>query len=286
MNLTPVKFQRTGLPVVLELKSINQSYDGGKSFIIKDLNLLIEDKPGQGQFVAILGASGCGKSTLLRYIAGLQKPTSGEVLLNCHKQGVRPRQDEDRIGMVFQKYSSLPWLTVIENIELGLKLQGVSAKERRERALEMLTLCNLADHAYKYAQYPTLSGGQLQRVAIARSLLANNEFLLMDEPFGALDVKTRLRMQDLLLKIWRELGKRVEQATIFFVTHDISEAVYLADEIVIMSANPGMIVEHIKPGFPIDRTREIKREARFKDLVMEIEDKMMALNAQAEATKK
>src|SRR6478736_1498384 len=149
-NPAPVVFNKTpGLQTVIELKNINQTYDGGQTYIIKDLNLLIEDKPGQGQFMVILGASGCGKSTLLRYIAGLQKPTSGEVNLNCHHQGIRPREEDDRIGMVFQKYSSLPWLTVLQNVELGLKLQGISASERRERALEMLALCNLTQHALK-----------------------------------------------------------------------------------------------------------------------------------------
>ena len=131
--------------------------------------------------------------------------------------------------MVFQQYSSLPWMTVLENVGLALKFQGVSKDERNERAMELIRLVGLEGHEYKYAQYPTLSGGQLQRVAIARSLLASPEILLMDEPFGALDIKTRLSMQDLLTNIWHQF-----QSTIVFVTHDISEAVYLADDIYIM----------------------------------------------------
>jgi NitT/TauT family transport system ATP-binding protein len=254
------------LPDIIELRNITQKYDDGKE-IIKDLNLLIEDKPGQGQFLVILGQSGCGKSTLLRYICGLQKPTTGEVLIHG-----KHRTTEDRIGMVFQKYSSLPWMTVLENVELGLKFKNVPDKDRKQKAMEMITLVGLDGHENKYAQYPTLSGGQLQRVAIARSLIASPEILLMDEPFGALDVNTRLKMQEMLADIWNKL-----QTTIIFVTHDISEAVYLADEICIMSANPGEIVERIKIDMPLRRTRDMKRDPKFVDMVYHIEDKMMAM---------
>jgi NitT/TauT family transport system ATP-binding protein len=172
--------------------------------------------------------------------------------------------------MVFQQYSSLPWLTVLENVELGLKFKGVDPKKRYEQAMEMIELVGLKGHEKKYAQYPTLSGGQLQRVAIARSLMANPDILLMDEPFGALDINTRLQMQDLLLDIWKKF-----HPTIIFVTHDISEAVYLGDDIYIMKSPPSQIVEHIHIDLPADRTRELKRTPHFNELVQEVEDKMV-----------
>ncbi len=263
----PISFENTDLPDILELRKVSQTYDGGKSWVIKDLDLLVEDKPGVGQFLVVLGLSGCGKSTLLRYLSGLQKPTSGEVLVDG-----APLTHAVRIGMVFQQYSSLPWLTVLENVALGLTLQGIGGKERKDRAMEMLELVGLADHRNKFAKYPTLSGGQLQRVAIARSLLVNPRILLMDEPFGALDVQTRLKMQDLLLSIWEKY-----ESTILFVTHDIPEAVYLGQEVLIMSANPGTIVDRIELDLPRTRDRETKRDRSFLNYVRDIEDRMMSL---------
>ncbi|MDD5589162.1 MAG: ABC transporter ATP-binding protein [Candidatus Nanoarchaeia archaeon] len=252
-------------PDVIELKNINQTYDNGKSWIIKDLNLLVENKPHSNQFITILGKSGCGKSSLLRYIAGLQRPTSGELKLygkTVTKNSV--------VGMVFQKYSSLPWLSVLDNVGLGLEFQDVPKKERAEKSMEMMKLVGLEGQEKKYAQYPTLSGGQLQRVAIARSLLANPKILLMDEPFGALDIYTRRKMQELLIKIWNTM----EDMTVIFVTHDIPEAIYLSEEIFIMEANPGRIVERVVVDLPKDRTKELKRTKKFIDQVYDIEDKM------------
>ena len=245
-------FQDTELDNIIEMRGIGQSYDGGESFIIKDLDFLVEDKPAQGQFIVILGMSGCGKSTLLRYVAGLQQPTEGKLLLKDKNIG-----KDNRVSMVFQQYSSLPWLSVLDNVGLALKYKGVSKAERDSKAMELITKVGLAGHEHKYAQYPTLSGGQLQRVAIARSLLANSDILLMDEPFGALDVSTRLQMQDLLLDIWNEY-----HPTIVFVTHDIPEAVYLADDIYIMKSAPSRFVEHIHVDLPLKRDRSTKRDAR------------------------
>lgn len=251
------------MKTIIELKDIFQSY--GSKEIINGLNFAANQTEGQSLTVALLGPSGCGKSTLLRYISGLQKPTKGEILL--HGQ---PRSEQDQVGMVFQKYSSMPWRTVLQNVEMGLEYQNVNAKDRRERALEMLALVELEEHADKFAQYPTLSGGQLQRVAIARSLVANPSILLMDEPFGALDVKTRLKMQELV----QEICKRYV-VTIVFVTHDVSEAVYLADEVCIMGGKPASIVQRIKVPFGKTRTRKLKNEDAFEDLVKQIEDRMM-----------
>ncbi len=253
---------------IIELKNISQSYDGGKNWIIKDLNFLIEDKPNQGQFAVIMGMSGSGKSTLLRYIAGLQTPTKGEVFIEG-----KPVSDKNRVSMVFQQYSSLPWMTVLDNVALALRYQGIPLKERHERAMEMIKHVGLDGHEKKYAQYPTLSGGQLQRVAIARSLLANSKILLMDEPFGALDVRTRLQMQDLLIRLWEQF-----QSTIVFVTHDISEAVYLADDIFILKAQPSRIIEHIKIDLPLQRDRNIKRDPKYTELVHHVEDTMIKIS--------
>lgn len=262
-----VQFKNTPLPDIIELKKINQYYNDGKVHILQDLNLLIEDKPDTGQFIVILGPSGCGKSTVLRYVAGLQKPTNGEILIKN-----KARTDKDRIGMVFQQYSSFPWMSVLDNVALGLKFKGIDEKERNEKAKEMIKIVGLEGHEKKYAQYPSLSGGQLQRVAIARSLLVNPEIVLMDEPFGALDTNTRLRMQDFIIKIWEQV-----HPTIILVTHDISEAVYLADDIYIMSNPPSNFIEHIQVDLPFLRDRSIKRDPNFVDLVHYIEDKMMKM---------
>jgi NitT/TauT family transport system ATP-binding protein len=262
-----IKQKDSELNNIIELRNISQSYDGGKSYIIKDLNLIVEDKPAQGQFICILGMSGCGKSTLLRYIAGLQSPTEGEIYIH-----EKLRNEEHHVGMIFQQYSSFPWKTVLENVCTGLDYLGVDEKERIHKAKEMIQLVGLEGHEKKYAQYPTLSGGQLQRVAIARSLLTNQEILLLDEPFGALDIKTRIQMQDLLLDIWNKF-----HSTFIFVTHDISEAVYLADEIYIMKAAPSTFAYHIDVDLPLKRDRDIKKLPRYLDLVQEVEDKMIAL---------
>lgn len=258
-----MEFINTNLPDVIELRGVTQKY--GDKTILENFDLLIEDQPGMGQFVTIMGESGCGKSTILKYITGLQKPDSGEIKI----KGV-PISDKTRVGMVFQQYSSFPWRTVLENVAFGLEIAGVSKKEREERAMEIIQMIGLGDHYKKFARIGTLSGGQLQRVAIARSLLANPEIIVMDEPFGALDVKTRLQMQELLMGIWEQI-----HATVVLVTHDISEAVYLSDDIYIMSANPGRIKEHIKPGFSFPRFDSIKSKGEFRDIIQHIEKLML-----------
>ena len=263
--MNKVEFVNTELKDIIELRNINQTYDQGKTYIIKDLNLLIEDKPEQGQFVVILGESGCGKSTLLRYIAGLQEPSSGEVFIN-----ERIRSNE-AISMVFQQYSSLPWRTVLQNVMLPLEIKGVDRGEAAGKAMEMIKTVGLSGHEKKYAQYPILSGGQLQRVAIARSLISNPEIILMDEPFGALDTNTRFKMQLMLAELWDNL-----KCTIIFVTHDIQEAVFLGDDIYVLSVNPASIVKHIAIDLPFHRDRQTKRSKRFGELVQEVEDALLA----------
>ena len=267
--MEPVRFTNTELPDIIELRNVSQSYDGGKTFVLKDFNLLIEDKPNAGQFVVILGVSGSGKSTVLRYISGLQEPTGGDVLLHG-----KPREKEASVSMVFQQYSSMPWFTVLENVMLPLTYNGVPEKEAREKARQMIEVVGLAGHERKFAKYPLLSGGQLQRVAIARSLIANPEIILMDEPFGALDTRTRFQMQQFLASLWLRL-----QSTIVFVTHDIAEAVFLGDDIYLMRSNPGQIVGYFHVDLPPERNKLTKRDPRFIELVNTVSDAIEAVAA-------
>lgn len=267
------------LPDVVELKNVSQRY--GDNIIFDNINFLAEKDTTKGIIKVILGPSGCGKSTLLRYIAGIQQPSTGEVLING-----RPQTDKDAVGMVFQKYSSFPWKTVKQNVNYGIDLKTNSILklknyltdkkgDNEEKLLEIIETVGLKGHEDKYAQYPILSGGQLQRVAIARSLMVSPEILLMDEPFGALDVSTRLQMQKLLLKIYSELN-----STIILVTHDIQEAIYLADEIYIMSKAPSYFAHKIdiKNLLPRDLNNDRdKRDIKFINLIHTIEDLMMKL---------
>ena len=259
----------TELPDAIELRNVSQSYDGENTYIVKGLNFLVEHRPNAGRFVVILGASGCGKSTLLRYIAGLQKPTYGEVLINGHV-----RTDKDIVSMVFQQYSSLPFKTVLENVMLPLIFKNVPNKEAKKKAMEMIVAVGLEGHEWKYAKSPLLSGGQLQRVAIARSLISNPNIILMDEPFGALDTNTRFKMQIMISEIRQKL-----KTTVVFVTHDIQEAVFLADDIYTMKASPGELVQHFSIPLPQQRDRSTKRENKFIELVNTVEDALLSLVA-------
>ncbi len=245
-------------PNVLELKKVTKQFvtPDGKSFdAIRDVNLTIPDNPDKGEFRVFLGPSGCGKSTILNIVAGLFGPTTGEALLRGQPiQGPGP----DR-GMVFQSYSSYPWLTVLENVAFGLKLRGIVKSERERIARAWIEKVGLKGSESKYPKQ--LSGGMRQRVAIARTLAVRPAIILMDEPFGALDVQTRLGMQNLINELWEEI-----EGTILFVTHDIPEAVYLADTIHILSAGPGSIVAEIEIDLPLHRTEDLKQSARFRDL--------------------
>src|SRR5271169_4631986 len=208
-----------------------------------------------GEFRVLLGPSGCGKSTLLRMIAGLDRPDSGQVLVNgkaVHDPG------RDR-GMVFQKYTSFPWLTVADNIAYGPKINDVPAAERKQIVDHLIEAVGLAGFEKSYPD--TLSGGMQQRVAIARTLANHPQVILMDEPFGALDAQTRGDMQELLLKIWGESA-----STILFVTHDVDEAIYLADHIFVLSARPGTIMEDVPVPFGRPRDRSIKQTEPFHEL--------------------
>jgi NitT/TauT family transport system ATP-binding protein len=245
---------------IKDVSRIFYSPSGEKIEALKDVNLEVEDAfsaAGRdiGEFRVLLGPSGCGKSTLLRMIAGLDKPTSGQVIVNGEPVA-GPGKDR---GMVFQKYTSFPWLTVAENVGYGMKINHVPEAQRKETVDRLLKSVGLSDFAGVYPE--TLSGGMQQRVAIARTLALRPSVILMDEPFGALDAQTRSDMQQLLLGIWDETA-----CTILFVTHDVEEAVYLADRIFIMSSHPGTIVEDVH--VPFDRPRDLglKEKSEFHEL--------------------
>jgi NitT/TauT family transport system ATP-binding protein len=199
---------------------------------LSDIDLHIQG----GEFFSIVGPSGCGKSTLLRIIAGLQMPSSGEVLIGGSKvEGPRPD-----VGMVFQDASLFPWLTALDNVAFGPRLSGVQAKERRDHARDWLSKVGLTDFEKYYPHQ--LSGGMKQRVAIARVLANGAQVLLMDEPFSALDYQARRKMQDMLQTLWGEFGK-----TVVFVTHHIDEAVLLSDQIAIFTPSPNASVREVVP---------------------------------------
>jgi ABC-type nitrate/sulfonate/bicarbonate transport system ATPase subunit len=245
---------------IKDVSRIFYSPSGEKIEALKGVNLEVEDAfsaAGRdiGEFRVLLGPSGCGKSTLLRMIAGLDKPSSGQVLVNGE---IVTHPGKDR-GMVFQKYTSFPWLTVADNVAYGMKINGVPEAQRKETVDRLLQSVGLTEFANVYPE--TLSGGMQQRVAIARTLALRPSVILMDEPFGALDAQTRSDMQQLLLQIWDETA-----CTILFVTHDVEEAVYLADRIFIMSSHPGTIVEDV--AVPFDRPRELglKEKSEFHEL--------------------
>jgi NitT/TauT family transport system ATP-binding protein len=206
-----------------------------------------------GKFATVVGPSGCGKSTLLMMIGGLVTPTSGEVRLNGEiMTGPRP----DLIGMVFQDATLLPWKTALGNVEFPLQLSGVEARSRQGRAHELLGLVGLKSFAHHFPH--ELSGGMRQRVGIARGLARDPTILLMDEPFSALDEQNRTRMGQELLHIWE-----VTRKTVLFITHSLTEAVYLSDVIFVMSASPGRIVETIEVDIPRPRALDVIDELEF-----------------------
>jgi NitT/TauT family transport system ATP-binding protein len=251
---------------VLELKGVSKSFvnpDGRVFDAIKDVNLVVRDEPGVGEFRVFLGPSGCGKSTILNIVAGLFPPTAGEALV----RGQRVTGPGPDRGMVFQSYSSYPWLTVLDNVAFGLMLRGLPKRDREATARTWIKKVGLEGCERKYPRQ--LSGGMRQRVAIARTLAARPQIILMDEPFGALDVQTRLGMQNLINELWEEI-----EGTILFVTHDIAEAVYLADKIHILSANPGQIVDEVTVDLPLHRTEDLKNTARFRELETIVLDKI------------
>ena len=240
-------------PVKVQIKNVVKVFNGrnGEMVALNGVSLDIHEN----EFVCVVGPSGCGKSTLLNIIAGLLEPTSGEVY--CDGKLVEGT-GTDR-GVVFQQYALFPWLTVKKNVRFALEMRGIKGKEADELAmkhLEKVDLVKFADH------YPKeLSGGMKQRVAIARAYAAEPQVLLMDEPFGALDAQTRTQLQSELLETWER-----DRKTCFFITHDVDEAIILAQKVIVMSARPGRIKEIIDIDIPYPRGQETKMSPRFLEL--------------------
>jgi len=223
--------------------------------VLKDINLHI----AQGEFVCVVGESGCGKSTLLRLIAGLDTPTAGEIQVD----GVRVTGPGADCGIVFQSYTLYPWMRVAENVEFGLKLQGIPKIKRREQVAYYLKMVGLSEFAKALPK--ELSGGMRQRVAIVRALVCQPKILLLDEPFGALDVQTKEVMQQFMLEVWQRTG-----TTILMITHDVEEAIFLSQRIYVLSSQPGTVKQEIKIKLPKESTEEIKDHPIFRKYKYEV----------------
>jgi NitT/TauT family transport system ATP-binding protein len=232
----------------LVLKGVEKTFRSRKGMVqaLHDINLTLDD----GEFVSVVGASGCGKSTLLRIVAGLEPASAGELTLD---NAPLLAAGKDR-GMVFQQYTLYPWLSALDNVEFGLR--HLPKRQRADEARRFLDVVGLLDFA---GSYPfQLSGGMQQRVAIARALALRPSILLMDEPFGALDAQTRSLMQELLLSIWER-----DRLSVLFVTHDIDEAIFLADRICVLSTKPGRVREIIDVRLPRPRDFSQQMEGEF-----------------------
>ena len=239
----------------LLIKAVSRTFPGVHGGAPTQALAPVDLTVSEGEFVAILGPSGCGKSTLLRVVAGLDHPTSGSVTLD----GAPVTQPGADRGMVFQSYTLFPWLTVAENIAFGPRERGVGLAERRAIAEKLMAQVGLTQFANHYPKM--LSGGMQQRAALARALANDPKVLILDEPFGALDHQTRSLMQELLLSIWEAHHK-----TVLFVTHDIEEAVFMANRVLVMSARPGRFKCEVAVPFPHPRSYKIKTTPEFAAL--------------------
>lgn len=237
--------------VKLQARGISKHFitqNGTALTVLQDVNIAVED----GEFVALVGASGCGKTTLLRILDGLIRPDNGQVLLD----GREVHDPGPNRGFVFQSDNLLPWRNVVDNVAFGLEVQGVSKREGRSTAQKFIRLVGLAGFESSYPHQ--LSGGMRQRANLARAFTLDPEVLLMDEPFASLDAQTREIMQRELLRIWNDQRK-----TVAFVTHQIDEAVYLADRIIVMTARPGRVKESVRIDLPRPRPLDVKRQPEF-----------------------
>jgi NitT/TauT family transport system ATP-binding protein len=247
---------------LLQFQSVSKVFTGEKQRRVQALED-VTFSLGSGEFVSVIGPSGCGKSTLLRLAAGLEHPTTGRVLF-CGNQINKP--DRQR-GFVFQSYNAFPWLTVRKNIEFGLN--GVEAVLKENKVSKWLQFTGLSEFAEAYPK--NLSGGMLQRLALARTMIVEPQLLLLDEPFGALDERTRETMQNLLLRAVADSG-----CSVLFVTHDIREAILLADRVILLSARPGKILRVFAPLLDKPRTRAYLKTPEFNSLYERILDQFPA----------
>ena len=252
------------LPELVSFRNVTKTFGEGPAakVALQDVSFVVEDLPNKGELVTIVGPSGCGKSTLLRIVASLAPhfpPTKGEV-----KVFGKPVEcaGSDR-GLVDQKYSLLPHLTVWDNIAFGLRLKGMGRKERRARACEWVKKVGLEGSEDKYPS--ELSGGMQQRVSIAATLILGPKILLMDEPFGALDPRIRLRMQELLIQLWKE-----QEGTVFLVTHSVEEAVYLGDRLFLMADKPGRLLQILHVPRPEESPEQTRRKPWFIDFTQNL----------------
>ena len=248
----------------VSIQAVSRTFEGHKGQRTQAL-LPVDFEVRDNDFVTILGPSGCGKSTMLRIVAGLDHPTSGRVLL-----GGRPVEGPgaDR-GMVFQSYTLFPWLTIEQNIRFGLRERGMPEAQQKERAAYFIAKVGLRGFEQHFPKQ--LSGGMQQRTAIARALANDPKILLMDEPFGALDNQTRVLMQELLLGIWES-----ERKTVLFVTHDIDEAIFMANRVAVFSARPGRIKTELAVDLPHPRHYTIKTSPEFMDLKARLTEEIRA----------
>jgi NitT/TauT family transport system ATP-binding protein len=239
------------------IRGVQKVYETKKSRFeaLRGIDLTI----GSNEFLTILGPSGCGKSTLLRIVAGLEEMTEGMIAVD-NEEVIGPGADR---GMVFQGYTLFPWLTVRENIEYGPKLNGIATLDRRSISSYWLKVIKLESFDKSFPKQ--LSGGMKQRVAIARALANKPKVLLMDEPFGALDAQTKLEMQEMLLEVWEK-----ERTTVLFITHDIDEAIFLSQRIVVMGSNPGRILKTYDVKLPAQRSPEVREHPEFLALKREL----------------
>ena len=243
--------------VIVKIDHVEKIYQGRSGEVVALNGVDMEIR--ENEVVCVVGPSGCGKSTLLNIIAGLERPTSGRVCVKG-KEVVNPGSER---GVIFQQYALFPWLTVKKNVKFGLKLRGVKEPELSVIADKYIRLVGLEEFGDSYPK--DLSGGMKQRVAIARAYAVNPEILLMDEPFGALDAQTRTQLQTELLETWEK-----EKKTCFFITHDVEEAIILAQRVVIMSARPGRVKEIVPVNIPYPRTQETKMTKEFLDLKVHV----------------
>lgn len=249
----------------LEMREVWREFASHKTPALENINLTIQP----GEFVVVVGPSGCGKTTLLNLVGGLDSPSRGQVLIDG-KSVLDPGPDR---AMVFQEHGLFPWLTAAENVEIGLRIRGLSRRERRDRAADALKMLHLSNAGHKLCH--ELSGGMKQRVAIARALVMDPAMLLMDEPFSALDAQTRTLLHEQMQDIWSQT-----HTTVLFVTHSVGEAVRLADRVIILHTSPGRIRREVRVDIPHPRDFDSSEISEVVGLIRtEIEDEVTRVNA-------